>query len=121
MKTRLAARREAGAAGEQLSEWDVWCLRHVVEHAVCAEAGAVSAGSGFSDLEALVCDLRYVESKAEVGMGFDLAKEFARLQALHGDVECDGENSAQAAANSLSPAHAFHRFALHLRARVSKG
>jgi WD40 repeat protein len=80
--------------GEQLSVWALWCLRHVVEHT--ALAGRDSTG--------LICDLRYVESKAEGGMAFDLVKEYGSL--LRGS-------------SGGSLARYFYRFALEFRTTLN--
>jgi hypothetical protein len=92
------------AADESQSSWERYCLRHGVRHLRQGQAEAVGA-----QVRALACDLRYVESKAQAGMAFELAREYS----YRGEVsKLGGEANSQGGAGRDEDMYNFYRFAL---------
>jgi WD40 repeat protein len=92
------------AADESQSSWERYCMRHGVRHLRQGQAEAVDA-----QVRALACDLRYVESKAQAGMAFELAREYS----YRGEVsKLGGEANSQGGAGRDGDMYNFYRFAL---------
>jgi WD40 repeat protein len=72
-KTKLAKLldQHRQVAVHQLNQWERYCLRHVVLHLRQAKDEDTTAR-----VSMLVCDLGYVESKAQAGQVFELAHEY---------------------------------------------
>jgi WD40 repeat protein len=74
---QLATRRALASDNRRQSSfhvWELYSLRYVVHHLIITV--------GVDKLRHVVCDLRYVESKAQAGQAFTLVKDYASMQRL---------------------------------------
>jgi WD40 repeat protein len=108
---RLNDEHELRLKDEQVvgGQWERYCLKYAVYH--LRHDGDERVGARVREL---ACDLRYVESKAQAGMVFELAREYkgeeeSRVKVKGGSSR---EGNSQGGAERDEDMHSFYRFAL---------
>jgi hypothetical protein len=102
-------RTELQCLKDELSQWEQYCLRYVVHH--LRHGGGEGAGAR---VRKLACDLRYayVESKAQAGMVFELAREYKSEEGSRISGGSSRKGNTQGGAERNEDMHSFYRFAL---------